>query len=112
MCSLSIKNFLFDFQIVFPIPEICEYLPDDTKNTVLNKAERDDQGSKVTDFFSKVDDMFQEMIWQKKLRSNPALFWFSSHRSKWSMIIFWATVIINFIVLSFYPFQEELPGRN
>lgn len=34
-------------QIVFPIPEICEYLTNDTKVKVLNTAELDDQGSKV-----------------------------------------------------------------
>lgn len=35
-------------QIVFPIPEICEYLTHDTKVKVLNTAELDDQGSKVS----------------------------------------------------------------
>lgn len=34
-------------QIVFPIPEICEYLTHDTKARVLVTAEQDDQGSKV-----------------------------------------------------------------
>ena len=62
-------------QIVFPIPELCEYLPVDKKNKIFNEAERDDQGSKVTDFFAKADDMFQEMNWQKRLRDQPALFW-------------------------------------
>ena len=55
-------------QIVFPIPEICEYLTDETKHKVLYTAERDDQGSKITDYFERVDDMFSEMKWQKKLR--------------------------------------------
>ena len=55
-------------QIVFPIPEICEYLTEETKHKVYYTAERDDQGSKVTDYFERVDDMFAEMKWQKKLR--------------------------------------------
>lgn len=55
-------------QIVFPIPELCEYLTQDTKIKVLNTAERDDQGSKVADFFNRTDSMFNEMKWQKKLR--------------------------------------------
>lgn len=53
---------------MFPIPEICEYLTRDTKIKIYNTAERDDQGSKVSDFFEKTDDMFNEMMWQKKLR--------------------------------------------
>lgn len=57
-------------QIVFPIPEICEYLTPETKHRVYMTAERDDQGSKVSDFFSRLDDMFAEMKWQKKLRGN------------------------------------------
>lgn len=55
-------------QIVFPIPEICEYITSDTKTKILNTAERDDQGSKVSDFFERTEDMFSEMKWQKKLR--------------------------------------------
>lgn len=55
-------------QIVFPIPELCEYLTEDTKIKVLNTAERDDQGSKVADFFDRTESMFNEMKWQKKLR--------------------------------------------
>lgn len=55
-------------QIVFPIPEICEYLTDETKHRVYVSAERDDQNSKVTDFFSRTDSLFAEMKWQKKLR--------------------------------------------
>ena len=55
-------------QITFPIPEICEYLTPETKHRVLMTAERDDQGSKVSDFFGRHEDMFAEMKWQKKLR--------------------------------------------
>ena len=40
-------------QIVFPIPEICEYLTEETKRKTYLTAERDDQGSKVADFFAK-----------------------------------------------------------
>ena len=55
-------------QIVFPIPEICEYLTPETQQRVYLTAERDEQGSKITDFFERHEDMFAEMKWQKKLR--------------------------------------------
>ncbi|XP_013174737.1 PREDICTED: inositol 1,4,5-trisphosphate receptor isoform X2 [Papilio xuthus] len=96
-------------QIVFPIPEICEYLPADSKHRVLQTAERDDQGSKVADFFSRLDNLFHEMKWQKKLRGQPFLFWVSSYMSLWSNILFNFAVLINVIVAFFYPFQEENP---
>lgn len=59
-------------RIVFPIPEICEYLTKETKLNVFKRAERDEQGSKVADFFSRHVDMFNEMKWQKKLRSKSS----------------------------------------
>ncbi|KAK7867408.1 hypothetical protein R5R35_003837 [Gryllus longicercus] len=96
-------------QIVFPIPEICEYLTPDTKFRVLNTAERDDQGSKVSDFFERSEDMFNEMKWQKKLRGQPMLFWVSSHMSLWSNVLFNCAVLINLIVAFFYPFMESVP---
>jgi inositol 1,4,5-triphosphate receptor type 1 len=114
-------------QIVFPIPEICEYITTDTKIRVLNTAERDDQGTKVVDFFERTDSMFNEMKWQKKLRGNrseiflqttqirisaqPVLFWVSSYMSLWSNILFNCAVLINLIVAFFYPFEDTLPSK-
>ena len=59
-------------QIVFPIPEVCEYITVETKQKVYYTAERDDQGSKVSDFFERHEDMFAEMKWQKKLRGEQS----------------------------------------
>lgn len=121
---------------MFPIPEICEYLTHDTKVKILNTAERDDQGSKVADFFDRTDAMFNEMKWQKKLRGKfgfvlstcrlltkltirirylsgqPALFWVSSYMSLWSNILFNSVVLINCIVAFFYPFDNAVPGTK
>ncbi|KAI5732226.1 hypothetical protein M8J77_023640 [Diaphorina citri] len=99
-------------QIVFPIPEICEYLTEDTKSKVYQTAERDDQGSKVSDFFERTEDMFSEMKWQKKLRGQPALFWVSSYMSVWSNILFNCAVLINLIVAIFYPFPGNYPSLS
>lgn len=79
---------------------------------ILNTAERDDQGSKVADFFDRTDAMFNEMKWQKKLRGQPSLFWVSSYMSLWSNILFNSLVLINCIVAFFYPFENSVPGRE
>lgn len=97
-------------QIVFPIPEICEYLTQDTKVKIFNTAERDDQGSKVADFFERTEPMFNEMKWQKKLRGQPFLFWVSSFMSLWSNMLFNCVVLSNLIVAFFYPFDNTVPG--
>lgn len=99
-------------QIVFPIPEICEYLTNDTKIKIFNTAERDDQGSKVVDFFDRTDEMFNEMKWQKKLRGQPALFWVSSFMTLWSNILFNLVVLINTIIACFYPFESNVLGKS
>lgn len=96
-------------QIVFPIPEICEYLTHDTKVKIFHTAEQDDQGSKVADFFDRTEQMFNEMKWQKKLRGQPALFWVSNYMSLWSNILFNCIVLINVIVAFCHPFDDKVP---
>ncbi|KAL4226234.1 Inositol 1 [Mactra antiquata] len=101
-------------KIVFPIPEICGFLTDETKHHVFNTAERDEQGSKVSDFFDRAEDMYNEMIWQRDLRASPYLSWFSSHMSFWGNIAFNFAVLINLLVAFFYPFEDskrELDSR-
>ena len=55
-------------QIVFPILPVCEFLTPMTKSNLYRTAEQDEQGSKVSDFFERTEDMLEEMQWQKKLR--------------------------------------------
>ncbi|MBN3317525.1 ITPR2 protein, partial [Atractosteus spatula] len=94
-------------QIVFPVPNICEYLTEESKIRVFNTTERDDQGSKVNDFFQQTEDLYNEMKWQKKIRNNPALFWFSRHISLWGSISFNLAVLVNLAVALFYPFGDD-----
>lgn len=74
-------------QIVFPVPNICEFLTQESKLRVYYTTERDEQGSKINDFFLRSEDLFNEMNWQKKLRgtqeaagntNNVPCAWFSS----------------------------------
>ncbi|KAG1683402.1 Inositol 1,4,5-trisphosphate receptor [Nymphon striatum] len=95
-------------QIVFPVPQLCEYLTKESKVKVYLTTERDDQGSKVTDFFERTNDLFNEMKWQKKLRGQPLLFWVSSHMSDWSKVTFYFAVLINIIIACFYPFDQTV----
>ncbi|MEQ2170969.1 hypothetical protein GOODEAATRI_005941, partial [Goodea atripinnis] len=67
-------------EIVFPVPNICEFLTSESKLRVYYTTERDEQGSKINDFFLRAEDLFNEMNWQKKLRGTleprlSALLW-------------------------------------
>uniref|UniRef100_A0A671XFD0 Inositol 1,4,5-trisphosphate receptor n=1 Tax=Sparus aurata TaxID=8175 RepID=A0A671XFD0_SPAAU len=93
-------------QIVFPVPNICEYLTEESKVRVFTTTERDDQGSKVNDFFQQFDNLYNEMRWQKKIQ-NKALFWFSRHISLWGSISFYLACLVNIAVAVFYPFGDD-----
>ncbi|XP_069940179.1 inositol 1,4,5-trisphosphate receptor isoform X5 [Cherax quadricarinatus] len=99
-------------QIVFPIPEICNYLTRETKQRVYQTAERDEQGTKVTDFFEKCNDMFIEMQWQRKLKSQAVLSTISNYMSLWSRLLFLLALMNNLIVAFFYPYTSHLPNVN
>lgn len=60
-------------QIVFPVPSICEFLTKESKLRIYYTTERDEQGSKINDFFLRSEDLFNEMNWQKKLRGGCAV---------------------------------------
>lgn len=60
-------------QIVFPVPSICEFLTKESKLRIYYTTERDEQGSKINDFFLRSEDLFNEMNWQKKLRGESQL---------------------------------------
>ena len=55
-------------EIVFPVPSICEFLTSESKLRIYFTTERDEQGSKINDFFLCAEDLFNEMNWQKKLQ--------------------------------------------
>ena len=57
-------------EIVFPIPEICRFLTEETKKTTFFETEMDDKDSKIADFFERSTSMYREMAWQKKLQGN------------------------------------------
>jgi hypothetical protein len=97
-------------QIVFPVPTICEYLTKETKQRIFLTTEKDEQNSKITGFFEAVDSMWNEMKWQRKLRQQTWLYWFSSHMSLWSDITFNFAVLINMLVAIFYPFDRGITG--
>ncbi|XP_058855370.1 inositol 1,4,5-trisphosphate receptor type 1 isoform X3 [Acipenser ruthenus] len=105
-------------QIVFPVPNICEFLTKESKLRVYYSTERDEQGSKINDFFLRSEDLFNEMNWQKKLRgtqeavgntntvpSQPVLYWCSRNMSFWSSISFNLAVLMNLLVAFFYPLE-------
>uniref|UniRef100_A0A7N5ZXM2 Inositol 1,4,5-trisphosphate receptor n=1 Tax=Anabas testudineus TaxID=64144 RepID=A0A7N5ZXM2_ANATE len=97
-------------EIVFPVPNICEFLTSESKLRVYYTTERDEQGSKINDFFLRAEDLFNEMNWQKKLRAQPVLYWCSRNMSVWSNVSFNLAVLMNLLVCFFYPLEGVYGG--
>uniref|UniRef100_UPI00358E7F93 inositol 1,4,5-trisphosphate-gated calcium channel ITPR1-like n=1 Tax=Myxine glutinosa TaxID=7769 RepID=UPI00358E7F93 len=94
-------------QIVFPVPHVCEFLPRESKVRVYYTTERDEQGSKINDFFMRSSDLFRDMNWHRNLRSQPLLHWCSRNITLWSGISFNLVVLINVLVALYYPFESN-----
>uniref|UniRef100_A0A8R1DTF9 Inositol 1,4,5-trisphosphate receptor n=1 Tax=Caenorhabditis japonica TaxID=281687 RepID=A0A8R1DTF9_CAEJA len=94
-------------RVVFPINDICSYLTKDTKDYVYNNTERDNQGSKVTEFFDQWDSMYHEMIWQRKLQDRKWLSWCAFRLPLWTRLSFHFAFIVNALVACYYPFPDS-----
>lgn len=97
--------------IVFPVPVLCDYLTTETKQKVFLTTDKDEQNSKIPGFFDQVDSMWDEMKWQKRLRQRPWLYWFNSNISLWSGISFNLAVMINLLIVLFYPFNDQIASK-
>lgn len=86
-------------RVVFPVPQICEYLTHETKTNVFQNTEQDERGSKIPNFFQKVDDLFEEMKWQRELQTKPILHSIARYMSLWSDLEFKLSFLVTVLVL-------------
>eukprot|EP00118_Oscarella_pearsei_P014018 m.117174 g.117174 ORF g.117174 m.117174 type:complete len:2678 (+) comp37607_c0_seq1:123-8156(+) len=95
-------------QIIFPVPSVCEFLTPRSKEHVFRTTERDEQGSKIPDFFKATENLYNEMKWQKNLVDRPKLFFISQNEAVWASIAFYLAITVNLLVAFFYPFQDNI----
>lgn len=99
-------------RVVFPIPQICEYLTLETKKIVFNDTEPDEHDSKIPDFFLKIDSLFEEMKWQRELHSKPLLHSIARHMSLCSSTEFKLSCLVTILVLLCVSPKAELTQRG
>ncbi|KAK6750287.1 hypothetical protein RB195_002332 [Necator americanus] len=97
-------------RVVFPIHEVCSFLTKETKQNVYNNTERDNQGSKVTEFFDQWPALYQEMKWQRKLQDRPYLSACTQRLRLWGRLAFLFAVLVNTIIALYYPFETANTG--
>nr|CAH8857369.1 unnamed protein product [Trichobilharzia regenti] len=94
-------------RIIYPIPEMCQYLTNTKKCQLLNKTVMDDDHTKLPSLFELIEDIYAEMLCAKHMLVHPWIHWFS-FRSQWiSDASFYQTLCLNFLLIAFYPFQGE-----
>ncbi|XP_021948195.1 inositol 1,4,5-trisphosphate receptor [Folsomia candida] len=94
-------------RVVFPIPPVCAYLTQDTKEKVFRSTEDDEKGSKVTNFFEQQGALMYEMEWQQKLRSMPLKYSVSMYESFLGNLVFNMIFMVNVVVALGYPFPPD-----
>jgi len=86
-------------RVVFPVPQICEYLTHETKLNVYHNTEQDERGCKIPHFFQSIDDLFDEMKWQRELQTKPVLHSIARYMSLWSSVEFKLSCLVTVLVL-------------
>nr|CAD2169339.1 unnamed protein product [Meloidogyne enterolobii] len=94
-------------RVLFPINDICGFLTDETKHSVFVNTEKDAQGSKISDFFDKWPNLYNEMKWQRKLQNRQLLSYFTKRLHIWSRTCFFLSVLLNLILAISYPFEHS-----
>lgn len=86
-------------RVVFPVPQICEYLTEETKTMIYNNTEQDERGDKIPHFFQNIDHLYDEMKWQRELQTKPILHSIARYMSLWSSIEFKLSCLVTVLVL-------------
>ena len=94
-------------RVVFPINDVCSYLTKETQHQVYTNTERDNQGSKVTEFFDKWEFLYEEMKWQRKLQDRFYLSAITRRLRLWTKLSFIYAGLINFFIACHYPFESR-----
>merc|ERR1719446_747415 len=96
-------------RVYFPIPPICEYLTEATREKVKWGVNRDSPGEKVQSFFEYTSELHAEMQHLEKMSQSQTLAFLSAHVDDMKSIQLILAVAINFLlVYSFHATRATL----
>ncbi|KAI9193543.1 uncharacterized protein BJ171DRAFT_250962 [Polychytrium aggregatum] len=85
--------------VLFPIPDMCQYLSQDAKDTFLWTVNRDTPESKIEDFMAKSVELAFRMKNQAQVTENPRTSWITNNHDLWWSLAFRLTLALNVISL-------------
>ncbi|CAO3631734.1 unnamed protein product [Cunninghamella blakesleeana] len=86
-------------RVLFPIPEICKYLREETKQRFLWNVKRDSPSTKIEDFVEQSNHMIYEIENQARVTYNEQLSLLTKYSSIWWKASFLVTLTLNGLML-------------
>ncbi|KAI9493708.1 hypothetical protein BDB00DRAFT_822221 [Zychaea mexicana] len=87
-------------RVLFPIPEVCKYLREDTKQRFLWSVKRDSPSAKIENFVQLSDNIIYEIDNHAKVARNQYLSLLSRYSAVWWRASYAMTILLNLLVLS------------
>ncbi|KAI8089424.1 uncharacterized protein BX664DRAFT_134002 [Halteromyces radiatus] len=87
-------------RVLFPIPEICKYFREETKQRFLWNVKRDSPSTKIEDFVEQSGHMIYEIENQARVTYNEHLSLLTKYSSLWWKASFVVTILLNGLMLS------------
>ncbi|KAI9249172.1 hypothetical protein BDA99DRAFT_575816 [Phascolomyces articulosus] len=87
-------------RVLFPIPEVCKYLREDTKQRFLWNVKRDSPSAKIEHFVQLSSNIIYEIENHAKVARNQYLSLLSSYSAVWWRASYAMTILLNMLVLS------------
>ncbi|CAG9800819.1 unnamed protein product [Chironomus riparius] len=92
--------------VMFPIPKLCKNLSQEAKSKIFLSCERDLQGSKIPDFFSKANELLDELEWDSRKSHNYFNLNIAKNKLAFSTATFILVLLINLFIIFLYPFSS------
>ncbi|KAI8977223.1 hypothetical protein BDF20DRAFT_988226 [Mycotypha africana] len=89
-------------RVLFPIPEVCQYLRPQTKDRFLWHVNRESPSSKIEDFVQQSEMIIYEIENQAMVAHNKYLSFLTNHSTFWWESAYGVSIFLN-LLLMFYP---------
>ncbi|KAL0145319.1 hypothetical protein V8B55DRAFT_1460552 [Mucor lusitanicus] len=89
-------------RVLFPVPEICQYLRQETKQRFLWNVKRDSPSSKIEDFVQQADMMIYEIENQAHVAHSKYLSSLTDYSAFWWESAYGVSILLN-VLLMMYP---------
>eukprot|EP00127_Corallochytrium_limacisporum_P001389 Clim_evm11s55 gene=Clim_evmTU11s55 len=92
--------------VIFPIPEVCKFLTQESMEQLVDEAQEDEDGSLVSYYYDQFDRLYREMRWQQRIQGHRRLYFVAQQAKTWKELCFFVSVVFNCLILCYYPLED------